>query len=664
MANKDFKVKNGLVVGQDLNVSGVIKLNDTTVIDSSGKYTGVDSDILSYLSTNNYATQAYVDSTITSIIDSAYIQARQVDLVRDSAFITGVIDAAYIQANQVDIFRNSAFVTDIVDAAYIQARDRIRDSNFVTDIIDSAYINSKVIIPDAGVDSAAIIGIIDSAYVQARSPAINSIGDISDVDTTTNAPANGQALIWDSANGVWSPGNVATSGVDSAAITNLIDSAYINSRVTSSGGSGTVDSAQTIALITDTIDSAYIQARQIIGGSGTVDSAIITAIVEQEFTAQDRINQTNFKFVADSNQSVFTGLDVNNNTLLIDSNLVTVSVNGVILINGEDYTTTSSSITLQYNANFGDEIYVNTLTSKANISINSYGFSGLDNYIFIADSGQTVFTGYDRDSNLLSLTEGLFSVAVNGIRLLPSDYSSTETTLTLNDATLAQDEVLVTQYGFTSALPISALSTFYYTADSGQTVFTGADNNGNTLSYKAGSIQAYLNGIYLIPTVDYTATNGTSFTLTSAAESNAELVINSIVTAYTQGSSGGSGTVDSAQTIALITDTVDSAYINSRVNLAASWTEVTDSSSVLSNSRLIVNTSVKPITLTFPASPTLGDEIKVIDGSGNAYTNNITIDLNGNKINGISDDLLIDYNRASVTLLYYNSTQGWIVSEK
>lgn len=664
MANKDFKVKNGLVVGQDLNVSGVIKLNDTTVIDSSGKYTGVDSDILSYLSTNNYATQAYVDSTITSvidsayirvrqadifrdsgfvtgIIDSAYIQARQVDLVRDSAFITNVIDAAYIQANQVDIFRNSAFVTDIVDAAYIQARDRIRDSNFVTDIIDSAYINSKVIIPDAGVDSAAIIGIIDSAYVQARSPAINSIGDISDVDTTTVAPLNGQALIWDSSNSVWSPGNVATSG-----------------------GSGTVDSAQTIALITDTIDSAYIQARQIIGGSGTVDSATITAIVEQEFTAQDRISQTNFKFVADSNQTVFTGLDVNNNTLLIDSNLVTVSVNGVILINGEDYTTTSSSITLQYNANFGDEIYVNTLTSKANISINSYGFSGLDNYIFIADSGQTVFTGYDRDSNLLSLTEGLFLVTVNGIRLLPSDYSSTETTLTLNDATLAQDEVLITQYGFTSALPISALSTFYYTADSGQTVFSGADNNGNTLSYKAGSIQAYLNGIYLIPTVDYTATNGSSFTLTSAAESNAELVINSIVTAYTQGGSGGTGTVDSAQTISLITDTVDSDYVNARVNLVASWTEVTDSSSVLSNSRLIVNTSVKPITLTFPATPSLGDEIKIIDGSGNAHTNNITIDLNGNKINGISDNLLVDYDRASITLLYYNTAQGWIISEK
>lgn len=38
-----------------------------------------------------------------------------------------------------------------------------------------------------------------------------AIDDLSDVDTSTSAPTDGQALIWDNANSVWVPGNVATS---------------------------------------------------------------------------------------------------------------------------------------------------------------------------------------------------------------------------------------------------------------------------------------------------------------------------------------------------------------------------------------------------------------------------------------------------------------------
>ena len=46
-----------------------------------------------------------------------------------------------------------------------------------------------------------------------------------------------------------------------ARVETLIDSAYINSRVDSSGGGGTVDSASTIILIQETVDSAYINFR-------------------------------------------------------------------------------------------------------------------------------------------------------------------------------------------------------------------------------------------------------------------------------------------------------------------------------------------------------------------------------------------------------------------
>jgi len=72
------------------------------------------------------------------------------EVVADSGTFTNLtlngelVDSAWVQARQVDIFRDSAFITDIVDTAYIQARDRIRDSNFVQDIVDSAYVSARV----------------------------------------------------------------------------------------------------------------------------------------------------------------------------------------------------------------------------------------------------------------------------------------------------------------------------------------------------------------------------------------------------------------------------------------------------------------------------------------------------------------------------------------
>lgn len=44
-----------------------------------------------------------------------------------------------------------------------------------------------------------------------------SIGDLTDVDTTTVAPADGQALVWNNTNSEWEPGDVGIDGVSSTA---------------------------------------------------------------------------------------------------------------------------------------------------------------------------------------------------------------------------------------------------------------------------------------------------------------------------------------------------------------------------------------------------------------------------------------------------------------
>ena len=51
---------------------------------------------------------------------------------------------------------------------------------------------------------------------------------------------------------------------------------------------------------------------------------------------------------------------------------------------------------------------------------------------------------------------------------------------------------------------------FRYTASGGETSKSGTDDNGVTLSYLPGKEQVYLNGVLLVRSTDYVATNGTS----------------------------------------------------------------------------------------------------------------------------------------------------------
>ena len=78
-----------------------------------------------------------------------------------------------------------------------------------------------------------------------------------------------------------------------------------------------------------------------------------------------------------------------------------------------------------------------------------------------------------------------------------------------------------------------------------------------------------------------------------------------------------------------------------------------------------VDTTSAAITATLPASPTLGDFIQFIDYSGTFDTNNLTIARNGNKIQGVAEDLTVSVERAGLTLIYTgSSTQGWLLETK
>jgi hypothetical protein len=74
---------------------------------------------------------------------------------------------------------------------------------------------------------------------------------------------------------------------------------------------------------------------------------------------------------------------------------------------------------------------------------------------------------------------------------------------------------------------------------------------------------------------------------------------------------------------------------------------------------VFVNTASGAYTITLPISGTLGDKVKIADLANNAAVNNITVNRNSNKIDGLSSNFTIDINNAAVEFIYTNATYGW-----
>lgn len=77
---------------------------------------------------------------------------------------------------------------------------------------------------------------------------------------------------------------------------------------------------------------------------------------------------------------------------------------------------------------------------------------------------------------------------------------------------------------WTTFAATTVLNRFRFTAAGGETSLSGPDDNGVTLAYTVGKEQVYLNGVMLVRTQDYTASNGTSITGLSPALSASDVV--------------------------------------------------------------------------------------------------------------------------------------------
>ena len=126
-----------------------------------------------------------------------------------------------------------------------------------------------------------------------------------------------------------------------------------------SGRPTTLDSA----ALTSIVDSAYIQLRQTSAGSGGLDSAGITALVDSNYVvARSPAAASGFaqyEYTATAGQTTFQDSDINGNVMSYTADGIFVFYNGVLIAPTTDYEASDgSSIVLTTGADSGSHVAI------------------------------------------------------------------------------------------------------------------------------------------------------------------------------------------------------------------------------------------------------------------------------------------------------------------
>lgn len=191
-------------------------------------------------------------------------------------------------------------------------------------------------------------------------------------------------------------------------------------------------------------------------------------------------------------------------------------------------------------------------------------------------------------------------------------------------------------------------------ADLALSLSTFAVSNGKNLYYKfTGTLSA--NRTVTMPdgaervfiVEDATARSSSNYTLTvkTVSGTGVAIPIGAKIVLYSDGTNISSGPITKGYY------TIPAAY------------------TAVNGDQLLINTTGTggglnaPVTITLPASPAIGNEVTFID-SGNGFgSNNLTIGRNSQPILGAASNLTVSTNGAAFTLVYVNSTRGWIYKD-
>ena len=469
--------------------------------------------------TNLYYTTARTNSDAGALIDSAYVQARQLPST-DSAATQAMIDSnftnmdidVHMPDNQKITFGNDSDLVIFHDGSKSKIEQKGTGAlRFLANDYQFYNADENELLARFVVNNQVELYHNNNKRLETSDSGVSVTGELT-ADSATigglrfpKSDGLNNHVIRTDGNGNLSFASVtALSGnLDSAQVINLVDSAYVQAR-TSAG----TDSAATQAMIDSSIsfqvDSSYVQARQSSGitiqeeGSslstaGTTLNFVGSAVTATGSGATKTITITGSSAITGTINNVkadtFTG-DASTKTFALsnapaDSDDVLVFINGV-LQHTNTYSISGLNLTLDSAPDSASEIETRThLLQSTNLILRDH-----KSYIYTLDATTDSVSGADSAGVSLTYDVGKVDVFANGARLVTGkDFTATDGTSIVFDSNFTSGNVIeVVSHGAATTAELNgilAIDSDLTTTGANQIIYTYTAANHRTLKFTA-----------------------------------------------------------------------------------------------------------------------------------------------------------------------------------
>jgi hypothetical protein len=364
--------------------------------------------------------------------------------------------------------------------------------------------------------------------------------------------------------------------------------------------------------------------------SGNFTAGTITAALTGTATNATNVNMTNrvtnesghipfISTTATGNQPMYTntGIRVNPSTAAISA----TSFIGALTGNASTATALATPRAIN-GVNFDGSAPITVPINTTNRTTNESG-----HLVFIGTTATGDVSAYTNTS----LRVNPSTAAISATTFIGALTGNASTATTLQNARLING----TSFNGSGDITITANTTNALTAGDGLTS-GGTFNGGVARTFAVGT-----------PT---TLTGATTNSVSGTTHSHAvTLALGDLTNVSTVGASTGNAIVYNG-----------SSWAPAAVSGAGvSWTVRTTTYAASANDGVLANTSGGAWTLTLPSSPTVGDTVTIIDTHNSFTNNNLTVARNGQKIQGIAENLTCDVNNSAFELVFTGTTDGW-----
>ena len=498
----------------------------------------------SNLQTDSVTTAKIVDSAVSTakIADSAITTAKITDAnvttakIADLNVTSGKIAADAIDGSKIadDSIDSEHYVDGSIDTAHI-ADDQITTAKIADSNITTAKINDDAVTADKIADAV----IVTNAEHSAHTPDDTTFFTTSASDARYFRQDSSETI---SSGDTWSASDsyIATTAAIDNRVVDLVDdvggfvpvaneTSFPTANPDVNNGTGTIVSVSTIGTTrTPTAGTVTIANGS---GSNTVTitgcgSTVLTAGYGLLVETTTTLHTYTFHRLVPKATEVTTVASISSDITTVANN----DANITTLANNDANITTVAGISADVTsvANIDSDVtaVANDATDIGIVSTNIADINtvaGLNTEIALLGTTANVNSITTAANNLTDINS--FANTYLGPSASAPTQDPDGSALDVGDLYFDTTSQSMKVYSSSGWIPAGSSvngtsARFVYTATSGQTTFTGADDNANTLSYDAGFLDLYLNGVKLLNGTDFTATSGTSIVLTVAANTN------------------------------------------------------------------------------------------------------------------------------------------------